>query len=256
MLAATLRTEPELAWRLLGAVQIPERGDLTIDTEVLVSEGERGRVDLELRIGDNRGDLKTVWIEAKTFARFQQRQRGARPEHQLMHYRRALDRSDGGRQRAGAARSSLIALVHSVDRDVDRAAVAEAQAHIITWQLVADTLGAYAVEAFGPDWRGRGAAPDAGRVLSTLETLLWFLENAEGPDGRKYVGVSPSAPLTSRSLKLYGEAQSVSEAVVGLGDRIRDGFMMKGWKTKASFDAETPLTYEGLLQRGPGRALR
>lgn len=46
-------------------LRVPERGSLTIDTEVLVSEGERGRVDLELRIGDESGNLKTVWIEAR-----------------------------------------------------------------------------------------------------------------------------------------------------------------------------------------------
>lgn len=122
-----------------------------------------------------------------------------------MHYRRALDRLDAGRQRLGSRHSSLIALVHSVDREVDRSAVAKAGAQIITWQLVADTLGAYAAEAFGQDWRGRGAAPDAGRALSTLETFLWFLEEAAGLDGQKYVRVSSSAPLRSRSLSLYGE---------------------------------------------------
>jgi hypothetical protein len=32
-----------------------------------------GRIDLELRIRDDAGDLKTVWIEAKLFGRFQRR---------------------------------------------------------------------------------------------------------------------------------------------------------------------------------------
>jgi hypothetical protein len=256
VLAAALRAEPGLAWRLLDSLAIPERGELVIDTEVLVGDRDGGRVDLQLQVGDDAGDLKRVWIEAKIFARFQRRRHGATQVHQLVGYRRALNRYDRSRYRAASPASSLVALVHSIDRGVDRTAVRVSQTQPITWQIVADLVGEYGVKTYGPDWRQRSSERDSSRGLATLETLVWFLEDAPTPDGTKYVGVEPSNPFTQRSLKLYGQAKSVADAASGLGERVTDSFMTEGWKTSETYESDVSLVYEALLERGPGRRLR
>ena len=164
----------------LGFARRPES---STDGEQLGGDRDGGRVDLQLQVGDDAGDLKRVWIEAKLFARFQRRGHGATQVHQLVGYRRALNRYDRRRYRAAAPASSLVALVHSIDRGVDRIAVRVSQTQPITWQMVADLVGEYGVKTYGPDWRQRSSERDSSRGLATLETLVWFLEDAPAPDG-------------------------------------------------------------------------
>jgi len=138
-LAAALRANPKLAFRLLERVGVNGARKVDIETE---RTAQSERIDLEFRfLGEDRLPAR-AWIEVKIHAPFQQA--NERKKHQLERYRDALNDLDRAQIHRGP-HSTLAVLVHkAITKSEDKEAICRASAEVVKWQTVADVISLHA----------------------------------------------------------------------------------------------------------------
>ncbi len=224
VLAGALQTCLALRKELLRELKVPETGWVEVDTEFGTGDGG-DRIDLQMRILDpKRGRLRRrVWIEVKVNSQLDRG--GPWRQPQLVRYQEALNEHD--RERRDLRKSRLAVLVRRAD-ELEWSQINRTGAGVVYWQALADIADKCGRElagaGVGEEWHEIARRPDAPLELANLDTLVWFLENAEAKtkDNERVpiVGISAASPWTAKHAREYTAAYQALNALCSLGKRM------------------------------------